>query len=210
MQRGRLITLEGIEGVGKTTQVRYLVEFLKTRGIPVVSTREPGGTPLAEAIRHLILSPNLDEPMQDDTELLLLAAARAQHVQQLIQPHLNTGVWVVCDRFVDATFAYQGGGRGISLARIQTLMQWTLGDFRPDWTLWLDLPVADAMERLNHRPQKKDRLELEPDGFFERVRRVYESLTAQHPDRLIRIDASLPPERVFEQIKTQLINRVKL
>src|SRR5690554_7096397 len=167
--RGLFITLEGPEGAGKTTNQEYLAEQLRTHGVNVVLTREPGGTALAEQIRDILLAPH-DESMAVDTELLLMFAARAQHLAQVILPALAEGKIVICDRFTDATYAYQGGGRGLDCSRIALLEQFVQGDLRPDLTLLFDLPVEDGMARAVARG-KLDRFEQEQQMFFEKDRK---------------------------------------
>lgn len=184
--QGMFISFEGIEGVGKTTHIHTVAQYLTQRGVDFITTREPGGTPVAEQLRHILL--HAQEPLSGETELLLLYAGRLQHVTQVIQPALAKGQWVLCDRFFDATFAYQGGGRQISIPRIEALHQWVLGDFKPDKTLWLDAPVDISMQRLQDR--SKDRIEQEQHAFFERVRAVYTARAAQEPTRFYRIDAA--------------------
>ena len=188
-KKAKFITLEGIEGVGKSTAVNFLCEYLTARKIPVLMTREPGGTPLAEAIRSLLLKQSV-ESITPDAELLLLFAARAQHITQVIQPQLSQGVWVVSDRFVDASFAYQGGGRHIDLARITALANWTLQDCMPNLTLLLDAPVATGLARMRQRGKAMDRIEQETESFFERVRQVYLDRAAEFPERFRVIAAN--------------------
>ncbi|ARS49674.1 dTMP kinase [Ectopseudomonas hydrolytica] len=184
---GLFITLEGPEGAGKSTNREYLAERLRERGVDVVLTREPGGTPLAERIRELLLDPS-DEPMAADTELLLVFAARAQHLQQVIRPALAKGCVVLCDRFTDATYAYQGGGRGLSIERIAQLEQFVQGELRPDLTLIFDLPVEVGLARAAARG-RLDRFEQEGRGFFEAVRQAYLQRAAQAPQRYRVLDA---------------------
>lgn len=184
---GLFITLEGPEGAGKSTNREYLAERLREQGIDVLLTREPGGTPLAERIRELLLAPS-DEPMAADTELLLVFAARAQHLQQVIRPALARGCVVLCDRFTDATYAYQGGGRGLSTARIAQLEQFVQGELRPDLTLVFDLPVEVGLARAAARG-RLDRFEQEQRSFFESVRRAYLALAEQAPQRYRVLDA---------------------
>ncbi|MDU9406068.1 MULTISPECIES: dTMP kinase [Pseudomonas] len=184
---GLFITLEGPEGAGKSTNREYLAERLRERGIDVLLTREPGGTPLAERIRELLLDPS-DEPMAADTELLLVFAARAQHLQQVIRPALARGCVVLCDRFTDATYAYQGGGRGLSIERIAQLEQFVQGELRPDLTLIFDLPVEVGLARAAARG-RLDRFEQEGRGFFEAVRQAYLQRAAQSPQRYRVLDA---------------------
>lgn len=185
--RGCFITLEGGEGVGKSTNAGFVADWLRQRGHRVVATREPGGTPLAETIRDVLLSVR-DEPVADLTELLLVFAARAQHLDRVIEPALARGDWVLCDRFTDATYAYQGGGRGLDgqiIANLESLVQRGL---QPDLTLYLDLPPAAAAERLGER--QRDRFELERQAFFDRVRHAYLERAAAPRFRVI--DAAAP------------------
>ncbi|MFY1018828.1 dTMP kinase [Ectopseudomonas khazarica] len=184
---GLFITLEGPEGAGKSTNREYLAERLREQGIDVLLTREPGGTPLAERIRELLLAPS-DEPMAADTELLLVFAARAQHLQQVIRPALARGSVVLCDRFTDATYAYQGGGRGLSTARIAQLEQFVQGELRPDLTLIFDLPVEVGLARAAARG-RLDRFEQEQRSFFESVRHAYLARAEQSPQRYRVLDA---------------------
>jgi dTMP kinase len=200
VSRGRFITVEGIEGAGKTTSIEILRTHFEQRGIRVVYTREPGGTELGEVIRELLLSRDIS-PMVHDTELLLMFAARAEHLMRVIEPALAQGEWVVCDRFTDATYAYQGGGRGISSDRIATLEQWVQGQLRPDLTLLLDLEVDVGLSRARRRSHE-DRIEQETLGFFERVRRTYLSLAAQDPERIRIVDASRTQAQVGVKLKT--------
>ena len=184
---GLFITLEGPEGAGKSTNREYLAERLREQGIDVLLTREPGGTPLAERIRELLLDPS-DEPMAADAELLLVFAARAQHLQQVIRPALAKGSVVLCDRFTDATYAYQGGGRGLSIERIAQLEQFVQGELRPDLTLIFDLPVEVGLARAAARG-RLDRFEQEGRGFFEAVRQAYLQRAEQAPQRYRVLDA---------------------
>ena len=185
---GLFITLEGPEGAGKSTNREYLAEHLRAQGVDVVLTREPGGTPLAERIRELLLAPS-DEKMDADTELLLVFAARAQHLAEVIRPALARGAVVLCDRFTDATYAYQGGGRGLSLERIATLEQFVQGDLRPDLTLVFDLPVEIGLSRAAARG-RLDRFEQEGQAFFEAVRQAYLARAQAAPQQYTLIDAS--------------------
>ncbi len=186
--RGRFITLEGSEGSGKSTNLNYIHQRLQQAGLEVVLTREPGGTPLGETIRELLLD-HRQQAMASDTELLLMFAARAQHLNELIIPALNAGKWVLCDRFTDATYAYQGAGRGIANDRIALLEQWVQADLRPDLTLFLDLPVAQGLARAGARAEL-DRFEREEIDFFERVRQGYLSRAEAQPQRYRVVDAS--------------------
>ncbi|WP_163576557.1 dTMP kinase [Halomonas faecis] len=211
-QRGRFITLEGGEGVGKTTNLSWVETWLTSRGVEVVRTREPGGTPRAEAIRQLLLDPVGDEPLDDDAELLLVFAARAQHLARCIRPALARGAWVLCDRFTDATFAYQGGGRGIDAARIAELEAFVQQGLEPDLTLLLDMPVAAAQRRLQARLAAggtgRDRFEQEQSAFFEAVRNAYLARAAAAPQRFAVIDADAPLERVQAGLGEILHERV--
>ena len=187
---GLFITLEGPEGAGKSTNREYLAARLRAEGIDVVLTREPGGTPLAERIRDLLLAPS-DESMAADTELLLVFAARAQHLAQVIRPALARGTVVLCDRFTDATYAYQGGGRGLSIERIAALEDFVQGPLRPDLTLVFDLPVEIGLARAAARG-RLDRFEQEGRAFFEAVRSTYLNRAAAAPERYRVVDAALP------------------
>ena len=198
MTLNRFITLEGGEGAGKSTCLTFIREFLAQRGLPLVVTREPGGTPLAEEIRSLLLAPRA-EPVAPMAELLLMFAARAQHVQQVILPALARGDWVLCDRFTDATYAYQGHGRHHSVQTIGELECLVQGGLRPALTLLLDLPVRDGLARAAARAEK-DRFESEQEAFFERVRVGYRERAAAEPERFRVIDASRPLVEVQAQI----------
>jgi dTMP kinase len=201
-ERGRFITVEGIEGAGKSTQMDAVRGFLDARGITVAVTREPGGTPLSEAVRGLLLDPG-NRGMAADTELLLVFAARAEHIHKVIRPALNAGDWVLSDRFTDATFAYQGGGRGIPAERIAALEKWVQGELRPDLTLLLDLPVETGMARIADRG-RPDRFEREERDFFQRIRDNYLERAAAEPGRFRRIDAGAPLEEVRSQVLAAL------
>jgi dTMP kinase len=200
--RGRFITVEGIEGAGKSTQMDVLRRFLDAKGIPVVMTREPGGTPLGEAVRALLLNPE-NGGMAADAELLLVFAARAEHLHKVVSPALESGNWVLSDRFTDATYAYQGGGRGIAQTRIAALEQWVQGDLRPDLTLLLDVTVEIGMARITARGQP-DRFEREDGAFFQRIRDNYLQRAAAEPRRFRRVDASAPAERVGQEVCDRL------
>ncbi|GBL58142.1 MULTISPECIES: dTMP kinase [Pseudomonas] len=201
---GLFVTLEGPEGAGKTTNREYLAERLRERGVEVQLTREPGGTPLAERIRDLLLAPS-DEPMAVDTELLLMFAARAQHIAQVIRPALARGAVVLCDRFTDATYAYQGGGRGLPESRIAELERFVQGDLRPDLTLVFDLPVEVGLARAAARG-RLDRFEQEGREFFEAVRQTYLRRAADEPRRYHVLDAAQPLARVQADIEALLPN----
>ncbi|QRY78566.1 dTMP kinase [Pseudomonas sp. PDNC002] len=185
---GLFITLEGPEGAGKSTNREYLAERLRERGIEVQLTREPGGTPLAERIRELLLAPS-DEKMAADTELLLVFAARAQHIAQVIRPALERGAVVLCDRFTDATYAYQGGGRGLPVERIAQLESFVQGGLRPNLTLVFDLPVEIGLSRAAARG-RLDRFEQEGRAFFEAVRNTYLDRARAEPARYHILDAA--------------------
>ena len=203
-KRPMFITLEGTEGVGKTSNLEYLKSLLDVAGIKYTVTREPGGTPLGEALREMLLGEAF-KGMSDDTELMLMFAARAEHLAQVIRPALQRGEWVICDRFTDATYAYQGGGRQLDMDRIAGLEQWVLGDLRPDLTLLLDAPVEIGRERAGKR-SAPDRFEQEKDAFFNRVRQTYLDRACNEPDRIKVIDASLKLEAVTDQIQTVMEN----
>ncbi|SEA39530.1 dTMP kinase [Marinobacterium iners] len=198
MSTGRFITVEGIEGVGKTTNLEFIHQQLLSRGLDVVRTREPGGTPLAESIRELLLAPR-NEPVAEMAELLLMFAARAQHIEQCIRPALQRGAWVLCDRFTDATYAYQGGGRGLDQSRIAQLETLVQGGLRPDLTILLDLPARQGMARARARSMP-DRFEAEAEVFFERVRDSYLQRAAAEPQRFAVIDAAPPLEQVQQAV----------
>lgn len=197
-KKGCLITIEGVEGVGKSTALLFIETQLKTAGIEFVLTREPGGTKIAEAIRQVLLHRE-DENMLPETELLLMFAARMQHISEVIQPALEAGKWVISDRFVDASFAYQGGGRGISMERIETLADWVQGDCQPDLTLLLDAPVNVGLARMMQRGAK-DRIEKETKAFFERVRATYLKRAKLMPERFAVISADQKLPEVQAQI----------
>jgi len=196
--RGLFITVEGGEGVGKSTNISFLEEHLRGNGVDLVLTREPGGTPLAENIRGLLLEAS-DEPVAEITELLLMFAARAQHIQQFIEPNLAAGKWVLCDRFTDATYAYQSGGRQMEARNVQQLEQLVQGELRPDYTLLFDAPVEVGMERARGRGTL-DRFEREQLDFFQRVRKTYLQLAQESSGRFRVIDASLPLDEVQQQL----------
>jgi dTMP kinase len=189
--RGRFITFEGPEGSGKSTQAQWLVERLKEEGVPVVQTREPGGTPLGEAIRGILQHDTAGEPPAPRAELLLFEASRAQLVSRVVLPALAAGTWVVCDRFADSTTAYQGYGRGLDLDLVLAMNAAAVGDAVPDLTLLLDVEVADGFRRTEHRPGR-DRMEREEIAFHESVRRGFLELAARWPDRIrvVRTDRS--------------------
>lgn len=194
--RGKFITLEGIDGAGKSTHLGWLVDTLRGRGREVVQTREPGGTPLGEKLRGLLLH----DPMDQDTETLLMFAARREHIAKVIGPALDAGRWVVSDRFTDATFAYQGGGRGLDWARIEALESWVQGALQPDLTLLFDLPEEVAAVRLQGTGAAPDRFEREKAEFFARVRGAYLRRAAQFPSRFRVIDS----RKAVDEIKKEL------
>ncbi len=199
---GRFITVEGSEGVGKSSNLDFIESLLIGAGKTVVRTREPGGTELGERLRAILLDAK-QQNICDDAELLLMFAARAQHLAEVIRPALAAGNWVLCDRFTDATYAYQGAGRGIPFERIAVLEQWVQGDLRPDLTLLLDMPVADGLARAGAR-SAPDRFEREQAAFFERVREGYLQRARQEPERFRIIDASPPLPEVQAQIRAAL------
>lgn len=205
---GLFITLEGPEGAGKSTNREYLAESLRAEGIEVLLTREPGGTPLAEKIREVLLATG-DEIMNPDTELLLVFAARAQHLAEVIRPALARGAVVICDRFTDSTYAYQGAGRGLSLERIATLETFVQGDLRPHLTLVFDLPVDVGLARASARG-RLDRFELEGRGFFEAVRAAYLQRAQAAPSRYCLLDAAQPLEQVQQAIDALLPKLLEL
>lgn len=198
--KGKFITVEGGEGAGKSTNLELIKELLEAAGHPVLFTREPGGTPLGEEIRAMLLGHRHDG-MAPETELLLMFGARAEHLNRKIIPALNAGTWVLCDRFTDATYAYQGGGRGIAPERIQSLEQWVQHGLRPDLTLLLDLPVEVGLERVGRR-SAPDRFESEARHFFQSVRACYLDIAKKEPERVKVIDASVPLPKVQSQIET--------
>lgn len=197
-RRGQFITFEGIEGVGKSTQLANAARTLESLEVDFIVTREPGGTRMAEAIRELLLAPR-EEPVHETTELLLMFAARAQHLHTRILPALEQGRWVLCDRFTDATFAYQGGGRGVPLERIEWLENLVQGDVRPDHVILLDTSVETGMCRARKRGEL-DRFEQEAMPFFERIRDCYLSRAARNPERYCVVDAGAPLEEVTAKV----------
>lgn len=204
---GRFISLEGSEGSGKSTNLEYIRQWLVEAGKEVILTREPGGTSLGESIRELLLDKK-QTTMLDDTELLLMFAARAQHLGEVIQPALAAGKWVLCDRFTDATYAYQGGGRGIDASRIATLENWVQGEVRPDLTILLDIPVEQGLKRAS-QTGAPDRFELEKTAFFERVRAKYLAMAEQQPSRYRVIDAIPSLAQVQQSIDEMLTSYIK-
>jgi len=201
-EAARFITIEGVEGVGKSTNIRFITNLLQEAGIEHVVTREPGGTAIAELIRQLLLAHHA-ENICEMTELLLVFAARAQHIEHVIKPALAAGKWVICDRFTDATYAYQGGGRGLDSSVIDQLAAMVQGTLHPDLTLILDLPPQTGLERASARGDL-DRFEQEQLSFFDRVRAAYLELAAREPQRCALIDAGLPLAQVQAEIRRAL------
>ena len=199
---GQFITVEGGEGAGKTTQMMFIRDYLERKGHRVVMTREPGGTPLGEEIRALLLEPRVGG-MAPSAETLLMFAARAEHLEQVVRPALSAGYWVLCDRFTDATYAYQGGGRGLSLERIAVLEGWVQDELRPDLTLLFDVPVVTGLARAGRRGAT-DRFESEDLAFFERVWAIYRKRAALYPERYRIIDASQSIESVRIELESVL------
>ncbi len=199
MKRGKFITIEGQDGAGKTTNIEVIKQFLETNDISFVQSREPGGTALGESIRALILNSG-DDRIGDKAELLLMFAARAQHIQDVIEPALNRGDWVLCDRFTDATYAYQGGGRGMNMKDISELENTVQGRLRPDLTVLLDLPVELGESRAGQRSEP-DRFEQQKLNFKQQVRDCYLSRALKEPDRIKVVDASLSIDQVSDSIQ---------
>lgn len=196
MSAGKFITFEGLDGAGKSTHISATVDLLRRKGLTVVATREPGGTPIAEKIRALLLS----EPMDLATETLLMFAARQSHLTEVIRPALSAGTWVVCDRFTDATYAYQGGGRGVAPQRIEALESWVQEGLQPDLTLLFDLPYEVAQQRIGGE-RVLDRFETEAADFHRRVRAAYQTRAAQMPERFAVLDATQTAETIWQQIE---------
>lgn len=201
MKIGKFITLEGGEGVGKSTNLQFIKQLLEDAGIKVITTREPGGTAFAEKIRQLLLE-NREEVVSEQAELLLMFAARAQHIHHVIQPALSQGHWVLCDRFTDATYAYQGGGRNMDMTMIEWLEDKVQGGLRPDLTLLLDAPVSVGMDRANKRG-KLDRFESEQKSFFDKVRAAYLQRAEKHPQQIKIVNAAQSLDKV--QVEIDLI-----
>lgn len=197
MHNTRFITFEGMDGAGKSTQIARTADWLRARGHVVLLTREPGGTPLGESLRALLLH----EPMHPDTEALLMFAARREHLAQVIEPALARGEWVLCDRFTDASFAYQGGGRGLDVARLETLEAWVQRGLQPGLTLLFDLPCEVAAQRLAASGGDPDRFEREQSDFFNRVRAAYFARAKADPRRMQVLDAARTPEEVSIQLE---------
>ena len=199
--RGKFVTFEGIDGAGKSTHIAGVTALIRARGLGVVSTREPGGTPLGEKLRELLLH----EPMHLETEALLMFAARREHLAEVIDPALARGDWVVCDRFSDATYAYQGGGRGLDRQKFAALEQWVHGHLQPDLTFLFDLPPAVAGERIAAQGRELDRFEQERGDFHQRVRQAYLERAAAAPQRFEVINANQPLEIIRKQVEEALI-----
>jgi dTMP kinase len=195
MSKARFITFEGVDGAGKSTGLEWFVAALRQRGIDLLVTREPGGTPLGEQLREILLH----QPMHAETEAMLMFAARREHVEQVIRPALQRGTWVISDRFSDASFAYQGGGRGVPLAKLEQLEQWVHGDLQPDLTLLFDIPIEVARQRLDNNASL-DKFEREKGEFFERVRQAYLARVARMPQRYAVIRA----EKTLSEVQRQL------
>lgn len=203
--RGRFLTLEGIEGAGKSTQMEALVAEVEGAGHRVRATREPGGTGLGERLRGLLLDPDLP-PMIPEVELLLMFAARAQHIAEVIEPALDAGAWVISDRFTDASFAYQGGGRGLGDARVAALEAWVQGELRPDLVILLDIDPETGLQRAVQRG-RRDRIEREAMDFFQRAREAYRRRAEADPERYLLVDATADPDTVAQRIRTGLAQR---
>lgn len=196
-EKGKFITLEGVDGAGKSTHLSWLVNHLRSLGHTVVQTREPGGTPLGEKLRELLLH----EPMHLETEALLMFAARREHLEQVIKPAIERGDWVVCDRFTDASFAYQGGGRGLSIEKLDKLEDWVQEGLQPDLTLLFDLPIDIASQRMAGAARQLDRFEQEKADFHERVRAAYLARSAQMPGRVKVIDSRQSVNQIQKQLE---------
>ena len=204
MRRGKFITIDGVEGAGKSTQIDFIYNLLKSKGIKLILTREPGGTDLGERIRELLLGNDIDS-MHSDTELLLMFADRNEHIQTKVIPALESGHWVLSDRFTDSSYAYQGGGRGLDVKRIAELEKWVLQGFVPDLTFLLDVDIELGMRRIKSRGMK-DRIEQETMDFFARVRDSYIQRSQMFPDRIKLIDATKSIENTSQQIKNILLD----
>lgn len=196
MSKAKFITFEGVDGAGKSTHLQWFADVLRQRGLEVLVTREPGGTSLGEHLREILLN----QPMHAETEALLMFAARLEHIEQVIRPALRRGTWVVSDRFSDASFAYQGGGRGVALPKLEQLERWVHEDLQPDLTLLFDIPIEVARQRLSNNASL-DRFEQEQGGFFEKVRQAYLERYRKNPQRFALIDAAQTPEAVKADIE---------
>ena len=199
MSKAKFITFEGVDGAGKSTGLDWFADALRQRGIDLLVTREPGGTPLGEQLREILLN----QPMHIETEAMLMFAARREHVEKVIRPALQRGTWVISDRFSDASFAYQGGGRGVPLAKLEQLEQWVHGDLQPDLTLLFDIPIEVARQRLSNNVSL-DRFEQEKGEFFERVRQAYLARAVKAPQRISVIHA----EKSLQEVQQELANIV--
>jgi dTMP kinase len=197
MSMAKFITFEGVDGAGKSTHLAWFADTLRQRGIDVLVTREPGGTPLGEALREILLS----QPMHAETEALLMFAARREHVEQVIKPALQRGTWVISDRFSDASFAYQGGGRGVAVEKLEQLERWVHADLQPDLTLLFDIPVEVARQRLSNNVSL-DRFEQEQSEFFDKVRNAYLARSQKNPARFAIIRAEKSPEEVKASLES--------
>jgi dTMP kinase len=195
MSKAKFITFEGVDGAGKSTGLDWFADALRQRGINLLVTREPGGTPLGEQLREILLN----QSMHPETEAMLMFAARREHVERVIRPALQRGIWVISDRFSDASFAYQGGGRGVPLAKLEQLEQWVHGDLQPDLTLLFDIPIEVARQRLSNNVSL-DRFEQEKGEFFERVRHAYLARAAKSPQRIAVIRAENPLQEVQQEL----------
>lgn len=202
--RGRFVTVEGVDGAGKSTQLQWIAGWLRQHGVDFVQTREPGGTPLGEQLRALVLS----HPMDIETEALLMFAGRREHIVQVIEPALARGLWVLCDRFTDASYAYQGGGRGLPVQRLATLEHWVQGEpghmLQPDLTLLFDVPLGISQARMAASRDQLDRFEREAESFHARVRDAYLARAAADPARIQVIDAARPIEAIQQELDTRL------
>ncbi|MDP1638606.1 MAG: dTMP kinase [Candidatus Nitrotoga sp.] len=201
MNKAKFITFEGVDGAGKSSHLTWFAETLRKRGNEVLVTREPGGTSVGESLRDILLN----QPMRAETEALLMFAARFEHIEQVIKPALQRGTWVVSDRFSDASFAYQGGGRGMNVAKLEQLECWVHENFQPDLTLLFDLPVEVARQRLS-KNITLDRFEQEKDSFFEKVRQAYLERRKKHPDRFVLINAAQSPEQVKVNLEKVILS----
>lgn len=202
MKRGRFITFEGIDGAGKSTHLKWAGDWLREEGIHVVLTREPGGTPFGEKLRDLLLHP--DQPLHPETETLVVFAARRQHLEDVILPALKRGEWVLCDRFTDATYAYQGGGHGVRKSKLAALEAWTHLKLQPDLTLLFDVSARVGKERVS-RIKSLDRFERESANFFSKVRRAYLARQRESAGRIVRIDGGKPMADVQQRVKAELV-----
>ena len=201
MSKAKFITFEGVDGAGKSTHVEWFAERLRQRGIEVLVTREPGGTVLGERLREILLS----QVMHGETEALLMFAARLEHIEQIIKPALQRGTWVVSDRFSDASFAYQGGGRGVAVSKLEQLERWVHDDLQPDLTLLFDIPVEVARQRLSNNVSL-DRFEQEKNSFFEKVRQAYLARCKKYPQRFALIDAAQTLDQIKDKLEEMLLS----